>query len=116
MKNKILSLLVLFFIAFIVTACGENDNRIDLSINTEGLGQVSYYIDEANKIDFDDEYPVQTAYTSFIGETKVTIDAKADEGWKFVKWLKDGKEYSKESKLVITISKDTKLIAVFENE
>ena len=120
--NKISVFLVLFiaiFSTFFYSRIQNNKkdsdkSRMVLKLNTSGLGQVSYYIDEDNKIEFDDEYPNQSTYTTFEGTVTVTIDAKADEGWKFIKWTKDEKDYSKDSKLDITISEDTELVAVFD--
>ena len=122
MKNKLLFVIFVVVMCFGLVGCTKkeetstkSDNkRIVLKLNTEGLGQVSYYIDEVNKMDFDDEYPNQSAYTTLDKAATVSIDAKADEGWKFVKWTKDGKDYSKDSKLEINVSEDTELIAVFE--
>jgi hypothetical protein len=118
---RIILLFILIIGVFTITGCSKkeatnnkNNNRIILKLNTEGLGQVSYYIDEVNKMDFDDEYPNQSAYTTLEKAATVSIDAKADEGWKFVKWTKDGKEYSKDSKLDINITEDTELIAIFD--
>ena len=123
MKKKFLILFLIVIMFFTLVGCTKKEeekskrdnNRIVLKLNTEGLGQVSYYIDEENKMDFDDEYPNQSVYTTLEKKATVSIDAKADEGWKFVKWTKDGKEYSKDSKMDINVSKDTELIAVFEN-
>lgn len=58
-----------------------------LSVNTEGQGQIS--IAEAGKTpEFNDEYPAQTAIEpAYIGlYDSFVIGAKADEGYKFVKW------------------------------
>ena len=115
---KIVSLfLVVVSFGLILTGCGKKDtseSMVKLKLNTEGLGQVSYYVNNINKKGFNDEYPNQSLYTRLKKGSKVTIDAKADDGWKFIKWTKDGKEYSKDSKLNITISEDSELIAVFE--
>ena len=121
MKKKVFLGLLFIVICFVSVGCekveeSSNTDRIVLKLNTEGLGQVSYYIDEVNKMDFDDEYPNQSTYTTFENASIVSIDAKADEGWKFIMWTKDGKELSKDSKLDISVSEDTELIAVFEVE
>ena len=139
MKNvfKIFSILLVFIVGlFILTGCSKNEQNdtnetnettsndtnesvndgkgeIYLLLNTEGLGQVAYYIDETRNIEFDDEYPSQQAYIRLDGETKATIKAKANEDYKFVKWTKDGKEYSTDAELEITITGATELTAVF---
>ena len=144
MKNvfKIFSILLVFLVSLsILTGCSKkeqndtnktsdtkettnndtnesvNDGKgeIYLLLNTEGLGQVAYYIDETRNVEFDDEYPSQQAYIRLDGETKATIKAKANEDYKFVKWTKDGKEYSTDEELEITITGATELTAVFES-
>ena len=44
------------------------------------------------------------------------IKAKADEGWKFVKWTKDGTDFSEEPEITVEVSEDVEYIAVFETE
>lgn len=116
----------LFAFVFTLTGCNKKSNKNTnvndgkgkyyLLLETEGLGQVSYYIDESKKADFDDEYPSQQAYIILNGKTKVTINAKADSGSKFVKWTKDNKDYSTDSKLEITVDDATELTAVFTSD
>ena len=119
---------VLFAGVFTLTGCnnkeqsntGKNINdgkgKIYLLLETEGLGQVAYYIDDERYTEFDDEFPKQQAYIRLDGETKVTVSAKADTGSKFVKWVKGKKDYSTEAKLEITVTGATELTAVFTND
>ena len=96
-----------------------NDGRTRLILNTDGLGQVAYYANNQYSLEFDDEYPNQQAITLLENVEEVTIEAKANEGWKFVKWVdKEGKEVSKEIKYIVKIEKDTNNIfrAVFDLE
>ena len=114
MRIKELSIILVVFLGILIlTGCSAN-KAIMLKLNTEGLGQVSYYVDDINKLDFDDDFPAQFAYTTIYKKSKVIINAKPDEGWKFVMWTKNGKEYSKEAKTQIIVSSDTELVAVFE--
>lgn len=127
MKNKLKVfsiVLILLSGVLILTGCEnkskddnnmqENTKNVTLKLNAEGQGQVSYYVNNTNKMEFDDEYPIQSATTNIKENTKVTIDAKAAKDWKFVKWTKDGKEFSTKPKLEITVSEDSEYIAVFE--
>lgn len=124
-------LLILIVGVVALTGCNKSNNTnnnnsnnsdsvdpsaIRLQINSNGLGQISYYVNDLDKVDFNDEYPIQSTYVNLEKETTVILDAKADKGWKFVKWTKDGKEYSKESKLELKVSKSTEMVAYFENE
>ena len=126
---KTLSLIVLVFVGMVVlTGCktksvevvspsiSNNSTGVLLKINTEGLGQVKYFVNEENKTEFNDEYPTQSAATKVEENTKVVVEAKPNEGWKFVKWTKDGKKYSTDSKVELTVKKDIELVAVFEVE
>ena len=44
------------------------------------------------------------------------IKAKPDEGWKFVKWTKDGEDFSEESEITVEVTENVDYIAVFEAE
>ena len=50
------------------------------------------------------------------GAVNLTDKAACDIAAAFVKWMKDNKEYSKKSKVEITLTKDVEYIAVFEAE
>ncbi len=116
---KVILLLVLLvgifsIVKYVKKVKTNSSGGIILKLDTDGLGQVSYYVDKKNKIDFNDKHPKQSVSTTFEDTTTITIDAKADKGWKFIKWTKDDKDYSKKSKLKIKVSNKTELIAVFE--
>lgn len=118
--KKAIKLIIIISI-FALTSCTNKQNNtkknnIYLLLETEGLGQISYYIDENRKMEFNDDFPKQQAYIKLDKKTKVTINAKADENSKFVKWTKDNKDYSTKAKTEINISSATKLTAVFTNK
>ena len=124
--SNLFIVLVLFVSLFVLVGCRNNkqDNKseeaidskgdIYLLLETEGLGQVSYYIDDVRKIDFNDERPNQQVYIKLDKAENVKINCKADAGYKFVKWTKDNKDYSTDSELEITVSGTTELTAVFD--
>lgn len=96
-----------------------DDGKTRLILNTEGLGQVAYHAADKYNLEFDDEYPNQQAITLLENVTEITIDAKANDGWKFVKWIdKNGKEVSKDTKYTIKVEENVNNIysAVFELE
>ena len=113
MKRMIL-ILVIGILLFTGCSKKQDDKRMVLRLNTEGMGQVAYYASLVNQKDFDDEHPSSFLQTTLSKKTKVTIDAKASEGWKFVEWKDDNKKYSDKNKIEITVTKDTELTAVFE--
>jgi hypothetical protein len=103
----------------ILTACNSKEDKDKISnkltLSTEGNGQVSYYINDSIKEDFNDKEPIQQTSVTIDSNTSVTIDAKADEDWEFIMWMTpDKKEYSKDSKIELKIFEDTKLVALFE--
>ena len=117
---KLLMIPVLLISVIALTGC-ENKEEVEdpnglhiLLLDTEGMGQVSYYIDEGNNSDFNDEKPVNMVSTTFLGTATVKLDAKADPGYEFVHWIRDEKEYLNDQKVEVTISKNTKIIAVFK--
>ena len=111
--------LVLLIGVFTITGCSkekDNNSTVVLKLNTEGLGQIAYYVNENKLQELSDEEPMQSIQTPLKKDTTVTIEAAPNDGWKFIKWTKDGNEYSKESKVDIKVSANTELIAVFELE
>ena len=91
------------------------ENVYRLRLNTDGLGQVAH-AKAGEEVKFEEEFPVQSEVESFDGPTKVKIAAKAEDGWKFVKWTQDGEEYSKEAEVEVEITADMEFRAVFELE
>ena len=86
-----------------------------LKINTEGMGTLAYGV-EGEDVEFDDEFPNQSTVVNLSEPQTYVIKAKADEGWKFVKWTKDGKDFSEEPEITVEVSEDVEYIAVFETE
>ena len=86
-----------------------------LKINTEGLGQIAY-APEGEEPEFDDEYPAQSAQLNLPEAGTYVLAAKADEGWKFVKWTKDGADYSTDAEITVEFTENADFVAVFESE
>lgn len=86
-----------------------------LKINTEGLGSFAY-AKEGEELEFDEDFPTQSAVENLEEPTKFVIQAKPDEGWKFVKWTKDGKDFSTEPEITVEVTEDVEYIAVFDIE
>ena len=86
-----------------------------ITINTEGLGQIAY-APEGEEPEFDDEYPAQSAQLNLPEAGTYILAAKADEGWKFVKWTKDGADYSTDAEITVEFTENADFVAVFESE
>ena len=86
---------------------------ITLNINTEGMGQIAY-AKAGESLAFDDEFPVQSAQENLSEPADYVLSAKADEGWKFVKWTKDGEDLSTDAEITVTIDASAEYVAVFD--
>ncbi len=84
-----------------------------MKINTEGLGSFAYGL-EGEEVEFDDEFPTQSAVDNLTEPRTYVIKAKPDEGYKFVKWTKDGEDFSTEPEITVDVDSDVEFIAVFE--
>lgn len=85
-------------------------------INTDGFGQIAY-APEGEPLEFDDEFPSQSAYIGIAEPATYVFGAKADEGWHFIKWTKDGEEYSRDEQITVELTDpNTEFIAVFYPE
>lgn len=84
-----------------------------MKINTEGLGSFAYAL-EGEELEFDDEFPTQSAVENLSEARTYVIKAKPDEGWKFVKWTKDGEDFSTDEEITVDVAEDVEYIAVFD--
>ena len=85
-----------------------------LSVNEEGLGKLAI-APAGEELEFD--YPITSIKeTGIIGlYDSFDVEAKANEGYHFVKWTKNGVDYSTNSKVSVTLADaDVELVAVFE--
>ena len=93
----------------------DSSDAITLEVHTEGMGE--FAVAEAGATpEFDPDFPKQD-FTLHLSqpETRVLL-AKADDGWKFVKWTKDGADFSKEAQITVELSENVSYTAVFEAE
>ncbi len=90
------------------------DATIFVHINTEGRGAICYAEGEETP-EFDPDYPYQSAQIN-LAEPKVhTLLAVSNvEGWQFVKWTKDGEDYSTDACITVELTESADFIAVFE--
>lgn len=84
-----------------------------VSINTEGLGQIAY-APEGEELQFDEEFPAQSAQLNLAEPANYMFSAKAEEGWKFVKWTKDGADYATDETITVELTENADFVAVFD--
>ena len=85
-----------------------------LRINTDGMGQIAR-AEQGRTLAFDEEFPTQSSADNLKEGTSVVIEAKPDEGWKFVKWTMNGEDYSTDEQFTYTVTEDVEFKAVFES-
>ena len=91
------------------------DATIFVNINTEGNGNIEYAEGETAP-EIDEEYPYQSAQINLAEPTIYSILAWPAEGWKFVKWTKDGEDFSEEALIKVELAESAEFVAVFEED
>lgn len=79
----------------------------------EKVNQIAY-AEAGEEVEFDDDFPMQSAQVTIGEGVEYTLAAKADEGYKFVKWMKDGEDFSTDAEVKVTLEKDAEMVAVFD--
>lgn len=91
------------------------DATIFVTVNTEGRGNIEY-VEGDQTPEIDTEYPSQSAQINLAEPTVYTLLAWPAMGWKFVKWTKDGEDYSEEAQITLELAETSDFIAVFEED
>ena len=88
---------------------------IVVTVNTEGWGNIDYAEgDQAPEIDT--EYPMQSAYIGLAEPKTHTFVAWPQAGSMFVKWTKNGEDFSTEPVITVLLDESAEYIAVFEED
>ena len=88
---------------------------IAVSINTEGWGQFTAVSDVEDA--FEAEEPTSSMILSLYEPTVYTLTAVAaedGEDWVFVKWTKNGDDYSTDAEITVEFDESADFVAVFE--
>ena len=88
---------------------------ISVTVLTEGWGNIAYAEgEEAPEIDPD--YPYQSAWINLAEPTVHTFTAWPQEGSLFVKWTKNGEDFSTEPQITVLLDETAEFVAVFEED
>ena len=88
---------------------------IFVSVNTEGWGNIDYAEgEEAPEIDT--EYPFQSAQINLAEPATYTFVAWTEPGVRFVKWTKNGEDFSDEAQITVLLDESADFVAVFEDD
>lgn len=89
-------------------------NAVTVRINTRGVGGIITFAEKGEELKFDEEVPIQSAFTNVAKGTEITIAAKStEEGYKFKRWTKDGEIFSKDEQVSVIAEEDVEYIAEF---
>ena len=88
---------------------------IIVNVNTEGWGNIDWAEGEDTP-EIDPEFPYQSAYIG-LAEPKVhTFVAWPQAGSVFVKWTKNGEDFSTEPQITVLLDESAEYVAVFEED
>ena len=88
---------------------------IFVTINTEGMGMIEYAAgEEAPEID--PEWPYQSAQVNLAEPETYTFAAAPEAGNLFVKWTKNGADFSTDPIIVVELDESADFVAVFEED
>ena len=88
---------------------------IFVTINTEGFGGMIDYAEGENAPEIDPEMPFQSAQINLAEPATYTFIAAGEEGHAFVKWTKNGKDFSTEPVITVVLDETADFVAVFED-
>ena len=91
------------------------DATIIVHVNTEGDGNIEYAEGETTP-EINEEYPYLSAQINLAGPETYTFLAWPAEGYKFVKWTKNGEDFSEEAQITVALEESADFVAVFEEE
>ena len=88
---------------------------IFVTVSTEGFGSIGY--EEGEKVpELDPEWPYQWTQINLEEPTTYTLTAVPEAGNLFVKWTRDGEDFSTEPTIQVLLDESTDFVAVFEED
>ena len=88
---------------------------IFVSVNTEGMGNIAAAEGEETP-EVDPEYPFQSHQFNLAEPATYTFLAWPRTGYLFVKWTKDGEDFSTEAQITVELTESADFVAVFEED
>ena len=99
-----------------LAACGQGRSgktaAIRVSIDTDGYGNIAYTEGESTP-EIDEDHPFQSAQISLESPATYTFLAWPPAGSAFVKWMKNGEDYSTEPQVTVLLDGNADFVAVF---
>ena len=89
---------------------------IFVTINTEGWGGMIGYEAGETVPELDPEWPYQSAQINLAEPETYTFAAAAEAGYGFIKWTKNGEDFSAEPVITVLLDESADFVAVFEED
>ena len=89
---------------------------IFVTINTEGIGGMIGYEQGETVPELDPEWPYQSAQINLAEAETYTFAAAPEAGSMFVKWMKNGADYSSDPVITVLLDESADFVAVFEED
>ena len=97
------------------TSMGDMTAGIIVTVNTEGRGMIGY--EEGETVpELDPEWPYQSAQVNLGEPETYTFAAAPEAGSVFVRWTKNGEDFSAEPVITVLLDESADFVAVFEEE
>ena len=94
---------------------GMPEASVVLTFNTEGWGYIAYAEGDQTP-EIDPEYPAQSGYLGLEAPETCTVLARPQAGNLFVKWTRNGEDYSTEPQFTALMDESADFVAVFEED
>lgn len=91
------------------------DASIIVTVNTEGMGNMNLNEGEETP-EINTEYPLQSSQINLAEPVTYTFIAWPQAGNVFVKWTKDGKDFSTDAQITVLLDESADYAAVFEED
>ena len=91
------------------------ETKFTVSVNTDGLGNIAAAEGEAAP-EIDPERPFQSSIYNLPEEATYTFLAWPMSGNRFVKWTRNGEDFSTEPQITVLIDESADFVAVFEED
>ena len=92
------------------------DASIFVTINTEGSGGMIDYEEGETVPELDPEWTYQSAQINLEGPETYTFAAAPEAGSVFVKWMKNGEDFSADPVITVLLDESADFVAVFEED
>ena len=117
MKKRFAACLALALSVSLFAGCKttdtQNEETVLVTFNTEGVGELAV-TNDGSEPEFDPQYPFQSfTFKANVGSEMKAI-AKAGEDYLFVKWTKNGEDYSTDEAINFKVEEEAAFIAVFK--